>query len=219
MTASSWSVVVPVKRLDDAKSRLGLPPDDRAALALAMAVDTLGAVLAAERVARVVVVSGEGRLRAAMRPDERLTWLDDPGAGLDAAIARGRDALVASGAGPAAILLGDLPALRPAELDAALASASEQVRGMVPDAEGVGTTMLTALRAEDLRPHFGLGSRLAHEAAGHVVLDAAGPGLRRDVDTAADLEAAIRLGVGRASAEAIAGLGAESRELLPGRGV
>ena len=219
MTASSWSVVVPVKRLDDAKSRLGLPPDDRAALALAMAIDTLSAALAAEHVGRVVIVSGEARLRASIREDERLTWLDDPGTGLDAAIARGRDALVESVAGPSAILLGDLPALRPAELDAALTSASEQVRGVVPDSAGSGTTLLTALRPEDLRPHFGPGSRLAHEAAGHVVLDAAGPGLRRDVDTADDLEAAIRLGVGRASVDALAILRERSRASLPGRGV
>lgn len=210
MSEVRWSLVVPVKRLGAAKSRLDLPPEARATLALAMAVDTLEAVLAAQQVGRLVVVSGEDLLRSALgaghRPDERLTWVDDPGSGLGAAIERGREVLVAVRSGPSAILLGDLPALRPAELDEALSAATSHQRAMVPDAEGVGTTLLTALDAEDLRPHFGSGSRLAHERAGHVVLDRAWPTLRRDVDTAADLEAAILLGVGRATADATADL-------------
>ncbi len=206
MDAGPWAIVVPVKRLGEAKSRLALPPDARAALALAMAVDTLGTVLATSGVARLVVVTGQHEVRAALGADPRLRWLPDPGTGLGGAIELGRAALVAEGWGPSAVLLGDLPALRPAELAAALGLAGAHARAMVPDAEGLGTSLLTALRAEDLRPQFGPGSRSAHEAAGHRVLDGAGEGLRRDVDTAADLERAIRLGVGAATAAALAGL-------------
>ncbi len=223
MTDPRWSVLVPVKRLGAAKSRLDLPPAERAALARAMAVDTLVAVLATRGVDRLVVVSGEDSLRGALHEragahgsvDERVTWVDDPGAGLSEAIDRGIGLLAATSGGASAILLGDLPALRPVELDEALSAGAGHRRAMVADTEGVGTTLLTALRAEDLRQHFGPGSRLAHEQAGHVVLDGTWPTLRRDVDTAADLDAAILLGVGRGTAEVLV----ELRRPVSGQGI
>lgn len=196
---SPWTIVLPVKQLGAAKSRLEVPdPDVRAELALAFALDTLAAVRASPLVAAVVVVSGEPRLREVAGPG----LVDDPGGGLVPALLAG---LAAAGAGPVGLLLADLPGLRPAELDAALAAAGEHARAMVADADGTGTTLLTALRAADLDPRFGPGSRAAHEAAGHVVLDA-GPGLRRDVDTTADLAAVVRLGVGPSTAAALASL-------------
>ena len=42
-----WSVLVPIKRLDRAKTRLALNTADRTDIALAMATDTVRAVLAA----------------------------------------------------------------------------------------------------------------------------------------------------------------------------
>jgi len=54
-----WTVLVPVKRLQLAKSRLPLPATTRAALMAAMAADTVAAALAAPGVARVAVVTGE----------------------------------------------------------------------------------------------------------------------------------------------------------------
>ncbi len=212
---ATWGIVIPVKRLGTAKSRLALPadargggalpPDARASLALAVAIDTIEAVLAAARVDRLVVVTSEVRLRDELGSRGRLAVVGDPGSGLAGAIERGRQVLAELG-GPAGILLGDLPALRPGELDAALAAASEHTRAMVPDADGTGTTLLTAAHPADLRPRFGPGSRRAHEDAGHRVLADAGPGLRRDVDTAADLEVAVRLGVGARTARVLAEL-------------
>jgi 2-phospho-L-lactate guanylyltransferase len=55
-----WSVVVPVKRLGVAKTRLyapGRPLPDHQALVLALATDTVAAALAAAPVQRVVVVT------------------------------------------------------------------------------------------------------------------------------------------------------------------
>ena len=47
-----------------------------------------------------------------------------------------------------------------------------------------------------LDPRFGGDSAAAHAASGAVALTGAWPSLRRDVDTADDLAAAVRLGVG-----------------------
>lgn len=198
---TSWTVVVPVKDLGSAKSRLDAPSGRaRAELALAFARDTLAAVLASARVAGVVLVTSEPRMVEVVPDGVRV--VPDPGRGLVAALSAGAGAVEG---GPVALLLGDLPALRPGELDAALTAAADHERAMVPDAEGTGTTLLTAARADLVRPAFGPGSRAAHEGAGHRILEA-GPGLRRDVDTADDLAAAVRLGVGPATAAALAAL-------------
>src|ERR1700741_1770209 len=74
----SWTVLLPVKVLARAKSRLAaLAGDRRGELALALASDTVCAVLACEEVARVIVVTSDpvaGPLLAALGagvvPDE-----------------------------------------------------------------------------------------------------------------------------------------------------
>jgi 2-phospho-L-lactate guanylyltransferase len=60
-----WSVIVPVKELHAAKSRLNRP--DRADIALAMARDTVRAAAAATAVAEVVVVTDDPRALQAAR--------------------------------------------------------------------------------------------------------------------------------------------------------
>ena len=61
MSASrvAWAIVVPVKRLAVAKSRLLVAPTVRAELALAMALDSVAAALACPLVSTVVAVSDD----------------------------------------------------------------------------------------------------------------------------------------------------------------
>jgi 2-phospho-L-lactate/phosphoenolpyruvate guanylyltransferase len=119
------------------------------------------------------------------------TVADAPDRGLNPALEHG----ARSAAGPAvAALSSDLPALRPDELAAALRAAADG-RSFVADAQGTGTTLLTAV-GTDLRPHFGPGSAQAHLGSGAVPLAGPWPGLVRDVDTEADLRAALALGAG-----------------------
>ncbi|AVT41453.1 2-phospho-L-lactate guanylyltransferase [Plantactinospora sp. BB1] len=197
----NWTVVVPVKRLGSAKSRLrgaldGVPHE---LLALALAEDTVEAVLGCPAVREVLVVTGDpeatrtlGRLGARIVPEP-------PTAGLNPAFARG--AAVAAD-GPVAALTADLPALRPAELAEALRAAGGPpgVRSFVADAPGTGTVLLTAAPGATLDPRFGPHSAAAHAASGARPLTAAWPTLRRDVDTPADLRAAVALGLGRQTA-------------------
>ena len=61
----TWSLVIPVKVLAQAKSRLtGLPAADRAKLALAMAADTIARPRRPRPVAAVVVVTDDPAVRA-----------------------------------------------------------------------------------------------------------------------------------------------------------
>jgi 2-phospho-L-lactate guanylyltransferase len=204
-----WAVVLPVKRLAAGKSRLrgAVTGVRHERLALALVLDTAAAAMASPAVARVVAVTDDPEAAEALAALGAHTVPDPPGAGLNAAFAHG--ASLAGGA-PVAALAGDLPALRPAELAAALRAAEELApttggatgaRGFAADADGTGTVLLTVPPGGHLDPHFGPGSAAAHAASGAVPLDGAWPGLRRDVDTAADLAAAAALGLGPRTAE------------------
>ncbi len=192
--ADSWGVVVPVKRLSVAKSRLAAYGDERRqALALAFAADV---VLAAVMVARVLVVTDDERAARVLASLGAWVVPDDPDAGLNPALEHGVELLRADTPHlGVATLSADLPALRAPDLAAALARVAPGERAFVVDHSGTGTTLLAAGSGTALLPAYGPGSRAAHLASGAVELIAA-ESLRLDVDTPADLAAAVALGVG-----------------------
>ena len=202
-----WSVVVPVKRPELAKTRLRtLAGPHRAELARAIAADTVAAALVAQQVGEVVAVTDDDETTAVLRRLGAVVVSDDPGEGLNPALHHG--ATVASqrrpGA-PVAALSADLPALRPDELDAALHAAREHPVSFVADVAGTGTTLYATRKVQQFSPQFGPRSRAAHRAAGAVELDLQVPSVRRDVDTPVDLWDALRLGTGPRTAR-VAGL-------------
>jgi len=196
---ASWIIVMPVKRLDRAKSRLSSrPAGERRSLAHAFALDTLGAALQSPSVRAVVIVTDDLLVRSDA-DDWGVTWIaDEPDSGLSDAVAHGVQYVEHdSPNADIAILTCDLPALRTEELTRALAAADLVPRGFIADASGLGTTLLTARAGIRVDPHFGPRSCAAHVASGAVALDCGPvPGLRRDVDTEVDLWDARRLGVG-----------------------
>lgn len=190
-----WWVVVPVKDADRGKSRLAdvLGPGERGRFVRSMALDTLAAASAAESVAGVVLVTPD-RVLASWAQRGGAVVVDEPaGGGLDEAVRAGEAAVRASTPdAPVAALLGDLPGLRPADLDEALRLAAGLALAYVPDAAGTGTTLLTAGPGSALRPAFGTGSSARHTAAGHVALDLPlASTLRHDVDEPADLDTLV----------------------------
>jgi 2-phospho-L-lactate/phosphoenolpyruvate guanylyltransferase len=198
-TSLRWSMVIPVKVLALAKSRLtGLAGPRRAELALAMAADTVAAAAACPAVDAVIVVTDDAAAAAELSGLGALVLPDEPGDGLNPALAFGAAYSDQHWPGRGrAGLAADLPALGPAELGRALARAAVVGQAFVADAAGTGTTMYTAGPGAAFRPRFGLGSRAAHLAAGAVELALPGlDGLRRDVDTVADLRDAARIGLG-----------------------
>jgi 2-phospho-L-lactate guanylyltransferase len=201
--ALTWSVLMPVKVLAEAKSRLAaLAGERRGELALALACDTAAAVLGAEQAARVIVITDDEVARATLAGLGALVIPDEPRDGLNAALRHG--AGYASSRWPSsgtAALSADLPALSAAEVGRALRAAAAWPAAFVADAAGDGTTLYTAAPGTPFRPAFGLGSRARHAAGGATELDLPGvPGLRRDVDTPADLRDAAALGLGPRSA-------------------
>lgn len=201
-TDTRWCLVVPVKRLGLAKTRLAgpdMPPALRERLALAFAADMVSAAFSASRVADILVVTDDPRAAEVLGGIGATVVPDEPDAGLNAAFMFGATA-ARQKLGPEmgiAACTADLPALRGAELDIALGRIVGGVRHFISDAHDIGTTMLFAPPGTDLEPRFGGPSRAAHAASGAVELASDRiSSLRRDVDTAADLADALLLGVG-----------------------
>ncbi|GAA1273277.1 2-phospho-L-lactate guanylyltransferase [Pseudonocardia aurantiaca] len=210
-------LVVPVKPLAVAKSRLRGAADHgigaqraHARLAMALARDTIAAVRAAEGVRHLIVVSSDPVVAAELGVFGVEVIPDGPVPGLNSAYERG--AALVRKRDPAAVvgaLQADLPALRPAELDAAIAAAltlfrAGAQRAFSPDAEGTGTTFLLAAAGVPLDPRFGVSSAQHHEESGACRLRGEWPGLLQDVDTADDLRAAADLGLGEHTRQVMA---------------
>jgi len=195
-----WRLIVPVKCQSSAKSRLHPPAGvARAELAHAIALDTITAALASVPPAHLVVVTSDEHTATFVR-DRRAVVIPDQGGGLNAAIRLGIEHVErVLGPGPAAVLLGDIPALLPQDLINALSVCARHPRALVPDASGTGTVLLSALSPRDLHPRFGSDSAREHSRDG-VRLDLDLPSLRTDVDDDRALRQAIAIGVGRHTA-------------------
>ncbi|MFF4762121.1 2-phospho-L-lactate guanylyltransferase [Streptomyces sp. NPDC001292] len=205
-----WTLVIPLKPLTRAKSRLSDTAGDglRPGLALAFAVDTVAAALACPTVADVAVVTDDAEAGRELAALGARIVADEPRTGLNAALTHGATVVRASRPRiPVAALNADLPALRPMELTRVLEAAGQFPRAFLADSAAIGTTLLAASPGHPLLPAFGAGSRARHRASGAVELSLdAVESVRRDVDTGHDLRAALALGVGSWTAVAAARL-------------
>jgi 2-phospho-L-lactate/phosphoenolpyruvate guanylyltransferase len=189
-------VLIPLKRLDAAKSRL------RSALSGAERRRLMAAML--ERVVRTAVAADVGRVVLAssdpdaprLAADLGIAVVSDAGLAWNAGLAHVRTALVSPSAA-VLYLAGDLPLLEADDV-AAMVAAGDDATAVIGRAHDGGTNALWVAPAGALEPAFGTrGSAGVHAAravaAGlrPVTLDR--PGLAHDVDTAADLALARRL--------------------------
>ena len=195
---SYLDLVVPVKTLDRAKSRLVGAADggigDRRAhedLVVSLALDTVTAASAAEGVRDVVVVTSDPLLTEVLRAEDIRVVPEGPEPGLNEAYRHGASLLGRH----VGALQADLPALRSADLAAAIAQADGR-RAFCADRQGTGTTLLLAAVGGPLDPRFGVGSASAHRESAAVELTGDWPSLRCDVDTEADLAIAAGIGLG-----------------------
>lgn len=195
-----WSLIVPVKHLGLAKTRLARAAGDlREDLALAIACDTVAAARSCPATGAVFAVTEDPRARAELARLGAVVVGGEPGGGLNPALEHGARIAAARlpGFGVCA-LSADLPALRPAELERVLAAAAaSHGRSFLADSPGVGTTLLAASPGLRLAPAFEGASRARHLAGGaRELLVPGAESVRRDVDTPEDLTAAAALGVG-----------------------
>lgn len=203
LSAMAWRILVPLKRPAIGKRRLlGATRDaaDHEQLVHAMQLDTLDAVLALSThplVAGLSVVAGP----LGFRLPAEIELLPDVGGGLNPALAAAAGQLAERYPDDGvAALVGDLPALRPADLLITLGEAAGHRRGFVRDRAGTGTTLLAAAVGVPLEPRFGPDSARRHADSGAAELTAAAS-LRADVDSAEDLRFCLQLGAGLLTAQ------------------
>jgi 2-phospho-L-lactate/phosphoenolpyruvate guanylyltransferase len=221
------AAILPVKRFDRAKSRLGESVAEalRQRLARAMVSDVLQALAQSEAIERTIVVTREPSLPETAREHGALVIADTAEDGQSAAVLLGIERAHADGFERVLCIPGDCPALDPAELDALLAAAdarhgadadgrsgadghAESAHAevtIIPDRHGSGTNGLLLTPPRAIAPSFGADSRARHEAlalaAGAHCHLAHPASLLLDVDTGADLAALQdRLGATRAAA-------------------
>ena len=202
------ALIVAVKRLAAAKTRLApvFSARTRENVVLAMLMDTLSAAGRVEALGSITVITPDDAAAAAatelgaeVLADPTPEGHHDP---LNNAIATAERAV--GGFFPNVVVLqGDLPALQTQELAEAIVAARQHRRSFVADRLAAGTAALFAFGAP-LDPQFGSDSSARHRRSGAIELTGAWPGLRCDVDTPDDLAAARRLGVGAATARALA---------------
>jgi 2-phospho-L-lactate guanylyltransferase len=207
-----WHILIPVRGTTASKTRILPAASDgfrRRELALAFASDAIIAAMTSNAVTEVSVITGD--LDAgSLFTDLGATVIPEAGTeGLNAAIRHGlRSVGESHPLWYRAVLMSDVPTLTASDLDAVLELACRYRLGVVPDAAGTGTVMLTAAPGAMPVPHFGIGSHARHRSVGmqSLVTDLSAT-LRRDVDTPADLAAAIELGVGPHTRAALGSLG------------
>jgi 2-phospho-L-lactate guanylyltransferase len=172
-------VVVPY-RGTRGKSRLALPDEERARLALAMLEDVLDA---ASSVGPAVVVTADPEA-AAIAPEV----VRDPGGGQGAAVAAALESLPKDGL--ALVVNADLPCATPLDLTALTAATPPDGLALVRARDGT-TNALGLATPDNFAPLYGWGSarRFREHAAARSLscCDACLPNLVDDVDTVDDL--------------------------------
>jgi 2-phospho-L-lactate guanylyltransferase len=203
------AAVLPVKRFDNAKQRLGdaVGGAERRELAAAMVEDVLAALREIDGLDDLIVVTAEDRAGALARAAGAHVVPDRVEGGQSLAAEVGVETAVQRGAERVLLVPGDCPALDPGELTAILARYQSEGTGstgsgvtgsgasvvIVPDRHGQGTNALLLTPPRALSPAFGPGSLARHaalaSAGGATVRVAQAPSLELDVDTPGDLAA------------------------------
>ena len=207
------AAILPVKRFDRAKSRLGASVAEtlRDRLARAMVADVLEALARTAAIECTYVVSREPGVAQAAGEHGALLVADEAEQGQSAAVTLGVRRAQADGIERVLCIPGDCPALDPRELEALLAQAppADAAGGaqvvIVPDRHGSGTNGLLLCPPDAIEPSFGPDSCERHSAlalaAGASWRVERTQSLLLDVDTGADL-AALRERLGTDGARA-----------------
>jgi 2-phospho-L-lactate guanylyltransferase len=188
------AAVVPVKALDRAKGRLAsvLTDDERRRLTLAMLEDVLAALNAVTRLDPVTVVSSDAEVLT-LAGDLTVEPIEEPPGTTDmnAALDHARDTVAALGADSILVVLSDVPAVSPTDIESVLDALSQEGGAVLCPSISGGTSAL-ALRPPDAIPfRFGEGSFAAHqsevEARGLSTRVLQLDSLARDLDGPSDL--------------------------------
>jgi len=202
--------LIPVKRLEESKSRLlpELADAARQALTLAMLEDLIEALLAAGCIDRIAVTTPDPQVASRARA-AGAEVLIRPEPGLNAALADAAERIGLASSEALLVVLGDVAGALPADFRRLVALAGKQEKGvwLAPSSDG-GTSALLLRPARAIPFRFGPASHARHRQAaidaGVAYHEVALPSLAIDLDQPEDLAAFL----------ATSGGGARTRALL-----
>ncbi len=185
--------LVPFKRFTRAKSRLRSTYSDAEVVEIgrALLADVLGALRAAKRVERVVVLTDDPDVAALAIGAGAEARVRDPDPGLNAVLDDATRALAAEGCDAVLVALGDVPLLRSEDVDRVIEAGARQGVVVVASPDG-GTALLFRHPPQAIPLCFGPGSAALHAGEARARgLDPAPPApvaeiARLDLDTPED---------------------------------
>ena len=193
--------IVPVKDLEEAKSRLSpyLSPKDREVLTLAMLDHVLATLRQVDAVEHIGVVSPSPRALF-VAEDEKATALLQESRGLNSALEEGRSWAISEGASSLLVLPADLPYLLASDVRMlTMIPRDERAAVISPDEADEGTNALLMRPADAMPFAFGPGSYETHQRTakerGLEVGIYKHASVSQDVDTLEDLQALIDSGL------------------------
>lgn len=157
--------IVPVQRLDSAKTRLAsiLSAAERQRLVVELLDNVLAALKSSDQIAGAIVVSPDmGILDRAMHADA--IPVEQRGRGLNEAIRLGRERAVGLGADGLLIVLADLPKLTTSEIDRLVSTSEKTAVTLAPDRHGHGTNAMILRPPTAIEPAFGIDSFHIHRS-------------------------------------------------------
>jgi 2-phospho-L-lactate/phosphoenolpyruvate guanylyltransferase len=200
VTSSGPWGILPVKRLDWAKSRLNgaLSPQQRRSLAEALMRNALLALLNSHALERVVVVSADPEALALAQQNGAAAFAETSGGGLNQALTDARAAAVRQGATSLLVLASDLPLVLPSDVQTFVRENNGPGMILAPDRRRQGTNALLLRPAGAIEFAYGVDSFERHlllaRDAGLNAQVCELPGLAFDIDLPEDLDDLGRLG-------------------------
>jgi len=185
-------IIIPVKRLDNAKSRLSsiLTDDERKQFCLKMLEDVLGTVKSTKHPHETVVVSKDPTVSKVAKNFDA-AYLKEKKTGLNQAVSEAVDWCVERGATSVLILPADIPLVTPKDLDRIFMSGEKASMVISPSRNGKGTNALLLTPPNVGPTSYGLHSFQRHiKEAKKLKISCRryrSPGLALDIDTIEDL--------------------------------
>ena len=193
------SIVVPIKELSRAKSRLAVSPEQRRHVSYAMAEHSITVATSCVAPPQVFVVTRDPEIMA-LAARLGASRVAEAGVGLNAAAGQGvQEATTRATGNRVVVMVADLPRITRRALMTFL-STLERVRDhpvLVPDISGRGTTLLALPPKTSLQMVFGRDSAARFGALGCYTVHNVPDCLRADLDTVQELDAATSAGWAR----------------------
>jgi 2-phospho-L-lactate/phosphoenolpyruvate guanylyltransferase len=185
--------IVPIKKLEDAKTRLAeiFERDQRVAVARALVEDSF-ALISRARFLSWWVVTDDAEIGSAAS-DVDLGLVEDPGQGLGAALRKALGHVAEQGAASALIVPADVPLAEPGDIEDLIDTGHTSDVVVVPSRRDGGTNGLCLSPPNVIDPAFGPHSFKRHAATATrrglrcSILDL--PRLSLDIDTQEDIDA------------------------------